>query len=409
MVGAGDLNHVPEWFTNYGTRVDVHGFGSNVYTLGYGDLYGSDTTNFYTATFGGTSSASPIIVGACAILQGIHKETHGRPLDYTEMHDLLKTHSTPQYPHSKAIGPMPNLQGSCDQVVGVAFVADTTIGWEPLTVNFSASSGLSVDNWSWNFGDGSSGSGQTPSYTYTTAGMFNVNLEIEAGEEIRSATKNSYIKVLADSIIADTAFATPGDLVEVVIYGRNNIPVNDIIIPVAFAGDMVLNYDHLSTDSCRTDYFEIQSQIHFSPSTKTTTFRLLTSTTSTAPDLPPGEGPILRIFFQVDAAAQHTQTTPILVNGYSTTLPEFKSNILNYTPRTVAGLVRICLTRGDMDGDLVITITDLVYFIDFMFNGGPSPFPMDIGDIDCSGSIDISDLVYLVDWMFNNGQAPCDC
>ena len=409
MVGAGDLNHIPEWFTNYGARVDVHGFGSNVYTLGYGGLYGSDTTNYYTATFGGTSSASPIIVGACAILQGIHKQAHGRPLDYTEMHDLLINHSTPQAPHYKPIGPMPNLQGSCDQVVGVSFAADTTIGWAPLAVNFSASSGLTVDSWAWNFGDGSVDSVQAPSYTYTTAGMFDVSVQILAGEDVRSATKNSYIKVLADSMIADTGQAFPGELVEVVVYGRNNIPINEIIIPVAFAGDLELNYDHMSTDSCRTDYFEIKSQIHFSPSSKTTTFKLQTSAAGTASDLPPGIGPVLRIYFQVDAGAQYSQTTPILVDGYSSYVPEFKGNILDYTPRTVAGLVKVCLARGDMDGAAGITIGDLVYLVDFMFNGGFPPYPIDLGDVDCSGSINIADLVYLVDWMFNGGPAPCGC
>ena len=111
----------------------------------------------------------------------------------------------------------------------------------------------------------------------------------------------------------------------------------------------------------------------------------------------------------VNAAAQFGQTTPILIDGYLTRLPEFKGNILNYTPRTVAGLVMFCLTRGDMDGMAEITIADLVYFVDFIFSGGPPPFPLDLGDVICTGDIDIADLVYLVDWMFNGGPAPCGC
>lgn len=409
MVGAGDLWHSPEWFTNFGARVDVHGFGSNVYTLGYGGLYGTDTTNYYTATFGGTSSASPIIVGACAILQGIHKQAHGRPLDYTEMHELLINYSTPQAPHYKPIGPMPNLQGSVDQVVGVSFIADTTIGWAPLEVNFSASSGLTVDSWDWDFGDGNLDTGQTTSHTFVEPGMFDISLQIQAGEEIRNATKNSYIKVLADSMIADTGQALPGELVEIVIYARNNIPINEIIVPVIFAGDMELTYDHMSTDSCRTDYFELQSQVHFSPATKKTTFKLQASVAGTAPDLPPGAGPILRLYFLIDAGATNNQTTSILIDGYSTRLPEFKGNILDYAPRTVAGEVKLCLTRGDMDGLIGITIADLVYMVDYMFNNGFPPIPEDLADVDCSGTVDIADLVYLVDWMFTGGPAPCGC
>ena len=409
MVGAGDLDHLPEWFTNYGTRVDVHGFGSNVFTLGYGDLYGSDTTNYYTAYFGGTSSASPIIVGACAVLQGIHQEVHGRPLDYIEMHDLLMDFSTPQSPHYKKIGPMPNLQGSCDQIVGVSFTADTTIGWAPLAVNFSASSGLSVDTWTWDFGDGGIDSIQSPSYTYNQPGMFDVSLQVQAGEDTRTATKTNYVKILADSMIADTGAAFPGELVELVIYGRNSIPINEITVPVEYSGDLVLTYDHFSTDSCRTDYFEEQNQIHLNPSSKTTTIKLQASSIGSAPDLTPGTGPILRLFFQVDASAQSGQTTPILVDGYSTRLPEFKGDILDYQPRTVAGLARLCIERGDMDGIAGITIADLVFLVDYMFSGGIPPFPLETADVDCSGTVDIADLVYFVDWMFNGGPAPCGC
>ena len=409
MVGAGDLDHLPEWFTNYGERVDVHGFGSNVFTLGYGDLYGSDTTDYYTAHFGGTSSASPIIVGACAVLQGIHQEVHGRPLDYVEMHELLMDFSTPQAPHYKEIGPMPDLRGSCDQIVGVSFTADTTIGWAPLAVNFSASSGLAVDTWTWDFGDGGADSIQSPAYTYNQPGMFDVSLQVQAGEDTRTSIKTSYIKVLADSMIADTGAAFPGELVELVIYGRNSIPINEIIIPVEYSGDLVLTYDHFSTDSCRTDYFEEQSLTHLSPSTKTTTVRLQASSMGSAPDLAPGAGPILRLYFQIDTSAQFGQTTPILVDGYSTHLPEFNGDILEYQPRTVAGLARLCLQRGDMDGIEGITIADLVFLTDYMFSEGIPPFPLETADVDCSGTTDIADLVYLVDWMFNDGPEPCGC
>ncbi|MDH4035270.1 MAG: PKD domain-containing protein, partial [candidate division Zixibacteria bacterium] len=309
----------------------------------------------------------------------------------------------------KLIGPMPNLQGSCDQVVGVSFTADTTIGWAPLAVDFEASSGLTVDSWDWDFGDGNLDTGQTTSHTYLGPGMYDVSLEIQAGEETRSSTKSSYIKVLADSMIADTAEALPGEIVEIAVYGRNSIPINEIIVPVVYDGDMALTYDHFSTDSCRTDYFEVQSQVHFSPSTKKTTFKLQASSSGTAPDLPAGAGPIIRLFFQIDAGAQHTETTTIAIDGYSTRLPEFNGNILDYAPRTVGGLVKLCLSRGDMDGEIGITIADLVYMVDFMFNSGLPPFPMDLGDVDCSGAVDIADLVYMVDWMFSGGPAPCGC
>ena len=70
MVGAADSGHVPTGLTNYGARLDLHAPGSGVYTLGYGDLYGSDTTDYYTAMFNETSSASAIVAGACPMPSG---------------------------------------------------------------------------------------------------------------------------------------------------------------------------------------------------------------------------------------------------------------------------------------------------------------------------------------------------
>ena len=54
-------------FSNYGSRVDVQGWGRMVATLEYGDLQsctGAEadyTDRHYTGEFAGTSSASPIV------------------------------------------------------------------------------------------------------------------------------------------------------------------------------------------------------------------------------------------------------------------------------------------------------------------------------------------------------------
>ena len=51
-------------------------------------------------------------------------------------------------------------------------------------------------------------------------------------------------------------------------------------------------------------------------------------------------------------------------------------------------------------------ISDLVYLVDYMFNGGPPPPNLIAADINGELGLDISDLVYLVDYMFNGGPAP---
>jgi subtilisin family serine protease len=111
------------WFSNYGRIVDVQGWGWHVTTLGYGDAQGgTDEKRWYTHRFSGTSSASPIITGAVACLQGFAKRRIGRPLTPSEARDILKATGTPQAddapraPLSQSIGPLPNLAVALTEV-----------------------------------------------------------------------------------------------------------------------------------------------------------------------------------------------------------------------------------------------------------------------------------------------------
>lgn len=57
---------------------------------------------------------------------------------------------------------------------------------------------------------------------------------------------------------------------------------------------------------------------------------------------------------------------------------------------------------GDIDGSgsLPMNIADLVYLVDWMFSGGPSPICPQSADCNGDSSADIADLVCWVDWMF---------
>ena len=102
LVGAGTptSSHDQTWFSTYGSRVDVQAWGEWVVTTGYGDLgaYGgpTDQDQYYTAEFGGTSSASPMVAAACASLQGISLAHNGVPLEPAQMRDLLVATGLPQ-------------------------------------------------------------------------------------------------------------------------------------------------------------------------------------------------------------------------------------------------------------------------------------------------------------------------
>jgi serine protease len=97
-------------FSNYGTRVDVQGWGRKVATLDYGDLQAcAGDDRHYTNEFSGTSSASPIVAGAAVLLEGIARQ-RGAVLSPTELRELLRSTGTPQAGDtSQWIGPRPDL------------------------------------------------------------------------------------------------------------------------------------------------------------------------------------------------------------------------------------------------------------------------------------------------------------
>jgi subtilisin family serine protease len=103
------------FFSNHGKIVNVQGWGWHVTTLGYGDAQGGASENtWYTLRFSGTSSASPIVTGAVACLQGRAKAKNGAPMTPKKVRDILMTTGTPQQagpgvPLTQRIGPLPNL------------------------------------------------------------------------------------------------------------------------------------------------------------------------------------------------------------------------------------------------------------------------------------------------------------
>ena len=103
------------WFSNYGKIVNVQGWGWHVTTLGYGDAQGGASENtWYTLRFSGTSSASPIVTGAVACLQGRAKAKNGAPMTPDKVRKILVQTGTPQQagpgvPVSQHVGPLPNL------------------------------------------------------------------------------------------------------------------------------------------------------------------------------------------------------------------------------------------------------------------------------------------------------------
>ncbi|MFK4428006.1 S8 family peptidase [Bacillus sp. RC51] len=113
IVGAASARvpHKRSYFSNYGSRVDVYGWGNAVDTT---DAKPREfMTNQYTSSFSGTSSASPIIAGAAASIQGITKTNLGKVYTPSQLRDILSDPSTgtkSNDPASDKIGVLPDLK-----------------------------------------------------------------------------------------------------------------------------------------------------------------------------------------------------------------------------------------------------------------------------------------------------------
>jgi subtilisin family serine protease len=127
LVGAGAPppgTHNNDWgpdrsrldFSNFGRRVDAQGWGLEVTTCGYGYLQGGlDNTHWYTDRFGGTSSATPIVAGALASVQGILRSRGKRLLTPAEAVAALREtgseqQDAPDRPATQRIGHRPDIQ-----------------------------------------------------------------------------------------------------------------------------------------------------------------------------------------------------------------------------------------------------------------------------------------------------------
>jgi hypothetical protein len=64
---------------------------------------------------------------------------------------------------------------------------------------------------------------------------------------------------------------------------------------------------------------------------------------------------------------------------------------------------------GDVNLTGTLTSADIIYLVNFVFKGGPTPNPCEAsGDVGCNGTVTSADIIYLVNHVFKGGPPPCD-
>ncbi len=122
LVGAGDsVTRAPLWFTSRGSRIDLQGYGNNIFTTGgNGNLQGAGPGQEdirYTNNFGGTSGAGPIVTSAVVSVLSFLKSKGRPPMTADQLVSLLRATGTPQgSPGTGQIGPLPNIRGALNGI-----------------------------------------------------------------------------------------------------------------------------------------------------------------------------------------------------------------------------------------------------------------------------------------------------
>lgn len=155
--GSGILERSRLNGSNYGSTVDLQGYGALVVTTGYGDLYDDEGDDLNYTNFSGTSSASPIVTAAAAIVQANYELERGSFALPAEVKALLQGTGTPQQ-GALNIGPLPNLKAAIEEIWDFSALAPPVIS--PASGSYDMPLEMSID-----YGAGQSGSNTNIRYT----------------------------------------------------------------------------------------------------------------------------------------------------------------------------------------------------------------------------------------------------
>jgi PKD repeat protein len=283
-------------------------------------------------------------------------------------------------------------------IFGVKFTEVNSFGKAPLSVDFTGISPKEVLSWDWEFGDGGGASVQYPNHIYNNPGIFDVTVSIEATDGSFFDTREDVVWIHNDLLMAGTTDANPGDQVRIDFSAVNNLPLNEIQIPVTYSGPLNMIFDYMSTEGLRTSFAEYQQTVAEAPG------KVVVNLKSTESGSPPyfdaGVGPVVSLYFTIPPSAPR-EPNPIVIEPLSVYDYYFETMPGVYQPSVVSGGIEVCI-GGDADGDgLGPDLSDLGVVVDYLFVPGAPPPPAErTANVDGIGGIDLSDLGLFVDYLF---------
>ncbi len=379
IIGAGTANtgHHKLDFSTYGARVNVQTWGESVFTSGYGDFaqLGGDYRQRYTASFNGTSSASAVAAGSISALQSYALQTLGRPLTPLEMRQLLVQTGYAQGGGGH-IGPCINLR-------------DAAIFMDQFLVNPTDSDGDGVAD----VFDNCPTNSNTNQEDVDLDGQGDVCDADSDNDGIVNVADNCQYTVNVDQINSDTD--QYGDACDNCDSTPNETQTDENSDGVGDACDGALHIQNylMPTGYLNQSYFVQLEAVGGVPPYQWTLL---------------GGDPPIGVDFNGGLTGTLMGLPTFSADYYFTFMCRdsdipFRTDTLSVSI-TVVDPPYVC---GDANGSSLVTISDAVYLINYIFSGGQAPDPLESGDANCSGGISISDAVYLINYIFAGGPVPC--
>ena len=76
-------------------------------------------------------------------------------------------------------------------------------------------------------------------------------------------------------------------------------------------------------------------------------------------------------------------------------------------PDILAAIQYSFYLTGDVTGDELINVSDVIFLINYLYKEGPVPSPEVLADVNCDDEIDVGDVIYLVNYLYQEGTEPC--
>jgi subtilisin family serine protease len=407
-VASLDANGSKSSFSNYGTWVDISAPGNNIY-----NTYCNNGVSTYAA-LGGTSMASPTVLGVAALLKSHHPW-----FDKTELDTLLLNYTSDIYLDNPGwVGLLGTGRVNANNALSILTTADydidTGFGEAPLTVNFTDVSPNAPNGpYLYEFGDGNTATTANAQNTYVNPGVYSVKFTASGPTGPHTRIRPEQIVAIADTIeYGDTANLVMGQKVGIPIRLRNSHRMTEIFLPFVNSGTPGITVDSLVKTGLTGDWSGFPTPVYNAPGAKVWRIRTL----GTGTPIPAGNNIIAHLWITVTSAINGAETLDTATLGASQYTLRLISNYANFKPRFIGGTIFVgapcdCPCQGDPACDGVASVVDVVNVVNVAFRGqadtvdGLCPH---VGrtDLDCSCATDVLDVVLIVNRAFRGDSAP---